>query len=121
MKNQILEVGESCGQKEELVKRGNYIKGFPSKVLTEMRAPCSVCINGWRLEFYLRDIIFCGQHHSIIAAMTIQHTQLVMMGWMNAMMTQMWEWSALSLIADFAKNFTVKNPVLSKMFNFLGL
>ena len=63
MKNQILEVGESCGQKEELVKRGNYIKGFPSKVLTEMRAPCSVCINGWRLEFYLRDIIFCGQHH----------------------------------------------------------
>ena len=66
MKNQILEVGESCGQKEELVKRGNYIKGFPSKVLTEMRAPCSVCINGWRLEFYLRDIIFCGQHHSII-------------------------------------------------------
>ena len=38
---------KSSGQKGELVKRGNYIKGFSSKVLTEMRGPCSFCINGW--------------------------------------------------------------------------
>ena len=56
---------KSCGQKGELVKRGNYIKGFSSKVLTEMRGPCSFCINGWiRIPPQRHHILWsAGQNH----------------------------------------------------------